>query len=108
MRMNPEVLPAIFDDLDKDQLLSIGVPEDWLDDVLSSNEETFLRVADHLPQEAAEILLEVAGGDVSFLQAVQQSQAAREEASDTEIVACIQMLSAVSEWCRIVMLCSCP
>ena len=78
----PEALPAIFDDLDKDQLLSIGVPEDWLDDVLSADEETFLRVADHLLQEAAEILLEVAGGDVSFIQAVQQSQAAREEASD--------------------------
>ena len=37
----PEPLPAIFDDLDKDQLLSIGVPEDWLDDVLSADEETF-------------------------------------------------------------------
>ena len=80
----PEASPAIFDDLDKDQLLSIGVPEDWLDDVLSADEETFLRVADHLPQEAAEILLEVAGGDVSFLQAVQQSQAAKEEATDAE------------------------
>ena len=80
----PETLPAIFDDLDKDQLLSIGVPEDWLDDVLSADEETFLRVAEHLPQEAAEILLEVAGGDVSFLQAVQQSQVAKEESSDTE------------------------
>jgi len=80
----PETLPAIFDGLDKDQLLSIGVPEDWLDDVLSADEETFLRVADHLPQEAAEILLEVAGGDVSFAQAVQQSQAAKEEATDAE------------------------
>ena len=40
-------------------------------------------MADHLPQEA-EILLEVAGGDVSFLQAVQQSQSAREEASDAD------------------------
>ena len=80
----PEALPAIFDDLDNDQLLSIGVPEDWLDDVLSADEEKFLRLAEHLPQEAAEILLEVAGGDVSFLQAVQQSQSAREEASDAE------------------------
>jgi superfamily I DNA/RNA helicase len=80
----PETLPAIFDNLDKDQLLSIGVPADWLDDVLSADEETFLRVADHLPQEAAEILLEVAGGDVSFLQAVQQSQSARAEIPDAE------------------------
>ena len=80
----PETLPAIFDNLDKDQLLSIGVPADWLDDVLSADEETFLRMADHLPQEAAEILLEVAGGDVSFLQAVQQSQSARAEIPDAE------------------------
>ncbi len=80
----PKALPAIFVDLDKDQLLSIGVPEDWLEDVLSADEETFLRVADHLPQEAAEILLEVASGDVSFTQAVQQAKVAVKETQDVE------------------------
>ena len=79
-----ETMPAIFSDLDYDQLLSIGVPEDWIDDVLSSDEEKFLRVADHLPQEAAEILLEVASGDVSFLQASQLSQFTTEQISEKE------------------------
>ena len=78
----PQALPAIFHDLDKHQLLSIGVPEDWLEDVLSADEETFFYVADHLPQEAAEILLDVAGGDVSFIQAVQKLKASREETSE--------------------------
>jgi hypothetical protein len=78
-----ETSPAIFEDLDKGQLLSIGVPEDWVYDVLSADEETFLRVSDHLPQEAAEILLEVASGDVSFAQAVQQSKVTAEETPDT-------------------------
>lgn len=78
----PKILPAIFNDLNKDQLLSIGVPEDWVDDVLNADEETFLRVADHLPQEAAEILLEVASGDVSFTYAVQQAQVSLEEAEE--------------------------
>ena len=81
---SPEALPAIFDDLNQGQLLSIGVPEDWVEDVLNADEEIFLRIADHLPQEAAEILLEVAGGDVSFTQAVQKAQAVREETHDTE------------------------
>ena len=69
-----ETMPAIFSDLSYDQLLSIGVPEDWIDDVLSADEEKFLLVADYLPQEAAEILLEVASGDVSFQQALHLSQ----------------------------------
>lgn len=66
-------LPPIFVDLNKDQLLSIGVPEDWIDDVLSADEESFLYLADHLPQEATEILLEVGSGDLSFQQAVARS-----------------------------------
>lgn len=80
--VKPKELPAIFENLDEEQLLSIGVPKDWLDDVLKADEETFFRVADHLPQEAAEILLEVAGGDVSFAQAVQQLRRTAEELKD--------------------------
>ena len=36
----PEPLPAIFDDRQR-PANNTGVPEDWLDDVLSSDEETF-------------------------------------------------------------------
>ncbi len=67
-------LPVLFKNLKKDDLLSIGVPKDWLDDVLNANEETFFNIADYLPQEAAEILLNVASDDISFSQAVQKSK----------------------------------
>ncbi|MEO5826702.1 MAG: 3'-5' exonuclease, partial [Gemmatimonadales bacterium] len=45
-----------------EDLLQYGVPEEWLDDVLASTEETILDVATHLPQEAAEAVLELATG----------------------------------------------
>ena len=44
--------------LGRDDLLSVGVPEDWLADVAEANDDTFLALADHLPAEAAEALLE--------------------------------------------------
>jgi hypothetical protein len=49
-----------FETLTREQLLSVGVPTDWIDDVLAADEDRFLAVADHLPQEAAEALLEYA------------------------------------------------
>lgn len=55
-------LPAIFENVSRDELLQYGVPEEWLDDVLVSNESTLLELADHLPSEAAEALLEIATG----------------------------------------------
>ena len=78
----PAPAKVLFADLSEDELLAIGVPTDWVTDVLSANEEHFLYLADHLPQEAAEILLEVAGGDVSFKQAV-QGRAAVSETEET-------------------------
>ena len=45
-----------------DQLLGYGVPEEWLDDVRSSTEDSVLDLAEHLPAEAAEALLELAVG----------------------------------------------
>ncbi|HEY5048178.1 MAG TPA: 3'-5' exonuclease [Rhizomicrobium sp.] len=52
------VAKLCFNVLTADQLLSVGVPPDWLDDVLGADEDRFLAVADHLPSEAAEALLE--------------------------------------------------
>ena len=43
-------------------LLSYGVPTDWLDDVRQATEDTLLGLTDHLPAEAAEALLELATG----------------------------------------------
>lgn len=39
------------------ELLDIGVPEDWVDDLLSASEGQFLTLCDHIPGEAAEKLL---------------------------------------------------
>ncbi len=45
-----------------DDLLEYGVPAEWTDDVLAATEETILDVATHLPQEAAEAVLDLATG----------------------------------------------
>jgi len=52
--------PALFAKLDDNALLSIGVPADWLADVRIASEEGFFALAQHLPAEAAEDLLEYA------------------------------------------------
>jgi superfamily I DNA/RNA helicase len=55
--------PPIFESFPDDDLLGYGVPEEWLDDVRQvRNEDALFEVADHLPQEAAEALLELATG----------------------------------------------
>ena len=54
--------PRIFADRSDDELLGYGVPADWLADVRGATDETLLTLADHLPAEAAEALLELATG----------------------------------------------
>ncbi len=55
---------AIFADASDDALLGYGVPVEWLDDVRGATEDTLLELADHLPGEAAEALLQLATGGV--------------------------------------------
>jgi AAA domain/UvrD-like helicase C-terminal domain len=52
--------PVLFASLNDDALLSIGVPADWLADVRAANEDGFFALAEHLPAEASEALLEYA------------------------------------------------
>ncbi|RVD00881.1 DNA helicase, partial [Mesorhizobium sp. M7A.F.Ca.ET.027.02.1.1] len=52
--------PPLFARLTPDDLLSVGVPQDWLADVTEATEDSFFALATHLPQEAAEALLEYA------------------------------------------------
>ena len=52
----------LFTKLSDDELLSFGVPLEWLPDVRKANEDTLLEVVDYLPSEAAEALLELATG----------------------------------------------
>jgi hypothetical protein len=56
-----KVEPAkLFSALDDDALLSVGVPGDWTADVRAATEDGFFALAEHLPAEAAEALLEYA------------------------------------------------
>ncbi len=54
--------PLLFAHLDDDRLLGYGVPAEWLADVKAATEDSLLGLADHLPAEAAEALLELATG----------------------------------------------
>ena len=56
--------PQLFATLGDDALLSIGVPADWLADVRAATEERFFALAEHLPGEASEALLEYAATGV--------------------------------------------
>jgi hypothetical protein len=53
---------ALFAGIADDTLLGYGVPAEWLGDVKKATEDTLLMLADHLPGEAAEALLELATG----------------------------------------------
>ena len=55
-------MPRLFDTVPDDELLGYGVPEEWLGDVRQATEDTLFDLADHLPSEAAEALLELATG----------------------------------------------
>ena len=52
----------LFANRPDEELLGYGVPVEWLTDVKVATEETLLVLADHLPAEAAEALLELATG----------------------------------------------
>ena len=52
----------LFDRFSDADLLSYGVPAEWLADVRTATETTLFGIADHLPGEAAEALLELATG----------------------------------------------
>ncbi len=54
--------PPLFTDVTDEDLLSYGVPVDWLGLVREANEDSVLELASHLPNEAAEALLNLAVG----------------------------------------------
>ncbi|OFZ96407.1 MAG: DNA helicase [Betaproteobacteria bacterium RIFCSPLOWO2_02_67_12] len=55
-------LKVLFANVADDDLLSFGVPAEWLVEVRKATEDTLLTLAGHLPAEAAEALLELATG----------------------------------------------
>ncbi len=54
--------PLPFAHRSDDELLRYGVPIEWLEDVRHADEDSILKLADHLPSEAAEALLDLAVG----------------------------------------------
>ncbi len=54
--------PRLFAGISDEELLGYGVPPEWIEDVRAATEDTSLELADHLPAEAAEALLELAVG----------------------------------------------
>lgn len=59
--------PKLFAEYGDAKLLAYGVPQEWLADVKAVDEDSLLEVADHLPGEAAEALLELATGGTPVL-----------------------------------------
>jgi len=62
-RLETGAKPPVFADFSDDDLLSYGVPSEWLGEVREANEDTLLELALHLPSEAAEALLSLAVGE---------------------------------------------
>jgi superfamily I DNA/RNA helicase/mRNA-degrading endonuclease RelE of RelBE toxin-antitoxin system len=60
---NTESKPPLFDNLRKPELMSFGIPDEWIEDVRGATEDTLLDVISHLPQEAQEALLRLAVGE---------------------------------------------
>ena len=55
--------PLLFKHFAERELLSYGVPPESLNDVRNADEDSLLEIADHLPEEAAEALLQLAVGE---------------------------------------------
>jgi mRNA-degrading endonuclease RelE of RelBE toxin-antitoxin system len=61
----PADAPRLFARQSEDYLLSLGVPVDWLPTIREiADEDQLLMVADKLPEEVAERLLRLAGGEL--------------------------------------------
>jgi mRNA-degrading endonuclease RelE of RelBE toxin-antitoxin system len=54
--------PRLFAETPEEELLGYGVPAEWMKDVRQATEDSLLLLADRLPAEAAEALLELATG----------------------------------------------
>jgi hypothetical protein len=60
----PKPAPRPLATASDEQLLGFGVPSDWLNDVREADEDRLLALAEHLPVEAAEAILELATGGI--------------------------------------------
>ena len=54
--------PRLFEHISDSELQSYGVPPEWMDDVRAATEDSLFTLAEHIPAEAAEALLDLATG----------------------------------------------
>jgi mRNA-degrading endonuclease RelE of RelBE toxin-antitoxin system len=54
--------PALFAHIPESDLLAYGVPSEWLQEVRKADEDSLFVLADHLPVEATEALIDLATG----------------------------------------------
>jgi hypothetical protein len=54
--------PLLFPKISQERLLGYGVPSEWVADVQAATEDTLFAIAEHLPSEASDALLELATG----------------------------------------------
>jgi superfamily I DNA/RNA helicase len=59
----PPSKAKLFENLRKLELMSFGVPEEWVDTVRAADEDSLFDIIIHLPQEAQEALLKLAVGE---------------------------------------------
>lgn len=50
----------LFSKLSEEDLLDAGVPQDWISDIQQASEDGFFEIANHIPAESAEALLDYA------------------------------------------------
>ncbi|MBK1669287.1 DNA helicase [Rhodovibrio sodomensis] len=70
----------LFDGLDAERLLGVGVPESWVPAVQAADESSFFDLIDHLPEEASEALLTYA--ETGKLETSAEAQPEGEGATD--------------------------
>ena len=76
--------PLLFADVPEEELLSYGVPPEWMEDVRNADEDRLIKLVDHLPEEASEALLELAeGGTPQLAKAVAEDPTIYGEKEET-------------------------
>ena len=65
---------ALFADFSESELLSYGVPPEWVMDVRRADEDSFFALSQHLPAEATEALLNLATGAKPVLACVAEPE----------------------------------
>lgn len=71
----PNTPKLLFPGVTQAELLGYGVPEEWVADAQAATDETLFELADHLPKEAAEALLELATGGIPIRPVMQPGTA---------------------------------